>query len=1131
MARPLPIVLALVIIALVVFFSWQRNDPTIPQDTPPNQEQVEGAGRAGGSVDPAAGSAVATDPERALVTPPPQPTDPYVVHGIVLADPQRLQVDDVRVVAYQGEATDSPAIIMRGLNERGHVPAFVLSGDPIASATVDAAGNFTLRAPERHLRLTIEHDLYMLPTPELVHIAAAETPATAVLVPILGACIKGRLFGERGRDITQVRGIIEPDPMSMMRDMRAFLGAMMNMGRMKVAPDAEGYFAFTGIIPGAPIVLTAEGKNAFAMSTQPALMPGETREVALPVQSAAHLEVAVVDEGGAGIAEARVSVRVIETTGSSMFPQLRNKSGWTDADGTCVIDSLEPTRVQIEAQATGYTAAESTLTLAASIDKQTVRLTLGEGGIVTGTVRDPDGKPLAGAKVAHHPAAEIPLIGDMAEQLGTAHLADVANQGIETDAAGNYRLTGLADDNQFLVVAAHPDYAAGFVKGVEMGAVEVDITLERLGAVSGRVVAAEDGSPLPEFTVKVMKTMFLVIRAPVHSEAIASSDGAFALAGIPPGDYTLEVEASGRSAVRQSLRFDSAGKDVGTIEVPRGAIISGVVQDENGTPVRGALVRRRQGAMADNPVLTMFGGDTVNTRTDAEGRFELGPLPPHRLQLLASAEGFASGRSERMPLEDGQRVEGVVITLGHGGMIIGRLLPGPGNRVDDFMLMAQHQQTQISVAADLDAEGNFRIENLDPGPYIVQAMPNGVFDGMGGDDFKPGQGVNFGEMFQRITESIVSQRCTVRAGEICEVQLDGEDLVVGTRWTLRIDIGGKVVDNGIIEATSNSAGRLRTAMFTEGLAIIGNVEPGAYEIRVRSGMTLAPVGAPIQLEFPAGKTEHTSKISLPGGELRGRVVDSKTSEPLHAALVRIINESAPDQDDPFGMALTNADGEFSFTGLAAGNYGVVASEHLGQHEGAASKRGIRIDPGVPAEVVELRAQPAATASVIVTNSGGAPVAGATVLCVDGDGRPLGSLGIATTDGSGRAWFGGMPRGTARVVGRAPGLAPCATEAREIDPSGPTEFLLTLTTGARTTVHAVDGQGRPLDGATITARLGDGPWLPAMLLVERGGNGTYELGRLTPGAWKFRVNHARTGVIVQPRTIGEEPAVTVVVAPK
>ena len=62
-------------------------------------------------------------------------------------------------------------------------------------------------------------------------------------------------------------------------------------------------------------------------------------------------------------------------------------------------------------------------------------------------------------------------------------------------------------------------------------------------------------------------------------------------------------------------------------------IIRGVVRDEQGTPVANAMVRKRKGAMADNPMLAMLMGPDTCTYTDADGSFVLEPVRPGKLQL------------------------------------------------------------------------------------------------------------------------------------------------------------------------------------------------------------------------------------------------------------------------------------------------------------------------------------------------------------------------------------------------------------------------------------------------------------------------------------------------------------------
>jgi hypothetical protein len=178
----------------------------------------------------------------------------------------------------------------------------------------------------------------------------------------------------------------------------------------------------------------------------------------------------------------------------------------------------------------------------------------------------------------------------------------------------------------------------------------------------------------------------------------------------------------------------------------------------------------------------------------------------------------------------------------------------------------------------------------------------------------------------------------------------------------------------------------------------------------------------------------------------------------------------------------------------------------------------------------LRSQPAAGASVFVASDDGRKIAGATVLCVDAEGRPLSGLGIATTGQDGRAWFGGMANGQARIVGRAPGFAPGASDLQQLTAAQSTTFQLILGSGAATRLSVVDANGTRLRGVSLTAKFDDSPWLPAMLMVQTIAlDGTLDLGRLGPGNWTFRVTHPAVGTVTQQRTIRGSSAVTVVIS--
>jgi protocatechuate 3,4-dioxygenase beta subunit len=1058
----------------------------------------------------------------------------YTVRGVVLGDAHWPDLSKLRVLAYAGAAHDAQGLLsgaMAGSPRRKQQPAFLLSGDAIAETTLDATGHFELHTRTRHLRITIDHDLYLLATPEIVHVSSQTRNADIVLAPMLGGMVRGRLLGERRDEVEQVKLSLEVDPVSALRDAQAMMAALLAPTRPAAIPAADHSFVFRAVAPAARLSFSAQGGRASAKAMEPGLQPGEVRDVIVAVQTSAQLSVQVVDEAGHGIAGASVSARSTEQQG--MTAMLQSRHATCDERGKCQFESMVAGSYQLNAMAAGRTGESKTVQVAVEPSAEAVQIVLREGGIVTGIVQTTDGQPVPDARVAHHASENIPILGDMTEQLGPDYLSQVTRGGAATDAAGRFRLTGLNDNSAFLVVAAHTDYSAGVARDVHMGDVDVVVTLQPHSTVRGRVLAADSNEHVPQFTVAILRTSFLVLKTPIAREVVESSDGSFELTGISADSYTLQIDADGYGTETKSITVQKGTHlDVGAIALQPAATIRGKVQDEQGQPIANAMVRKRQGAMADNPMLAMMLGASDRVHSDAEGNFELTPITPGRVQLLANATGFASGTSERLQLEAGQRLEGVVIELGHGGTIHGRIASGPNQQPSDFMLLAQHQVSQNTTTGDIQPDGTFVIDNLDPGSYQVQAMAQALLRSVQSFEPKPGESLNIGKMMKQMTDGVTSQRCTVRAGEVTEVELDVGDLTVGAQWLVRVEIGGKPLQNGIVEAVAMDSGTLRIAMLDHGVATFARMQAGAHRLQVRSGLTMTPVGAPQDLEYPAGAQEHSALISLPGGELVGRVIDAATDEPLNAAIVRLHHDGEAEQDDPIGMCLSNANGEFTFTGLADGIYSLIAAEPFGSNGNSKASRqaGIAIASGTSNAPVVLRSQPAAGASVFVASDDGRKIAGATVLCVDAEGRPLSGLGIATTGQDGRAWFGGMANGQARIVGRAPGFAPGASDLQQLTAAQSTTFQLILGSGAATRLSVVDANGTRLRGVSLTAKFDDSPWLPAMLMVQTIAlDGTLDLGRLGPGNWTFRVTHPAVGTVTQQRTIRGSSAVTVVIS--
>lgn len=1122
------IVLAIALIA--AFLLWNR-DPGLPSNPSANGSQKPSATQpaTGDTVTPADASA-----NGRVEAPIDENSAQYIVRGVVLTDPRMPGLRNLRVVAYRGAAHDTSGLLsgsMAGNQRRSRPPAFILSGKPVAECLVGEDGRFELRASERHLRVDIDHDYYLLPAPEIVHISSEKKMTDLVLSPLLGGMVRGRLLGERAADVERVKLTLEINPMSFLRDMRSVMASMLMGERPEAVPSGDRTFVFRAVPPDAGLNFSVTGGRASARASFAGLQAGEFRDVIVSVGTAAMLSVEVVDDAGNAIPNASVSARAADKDG--MAAVMESKWQSTMKNGFALFESIEAGTYHIEAMASGRTSDSITVDVAVEHEARQIKLVLGEGGVVTGIVKDPNGKPVAGARVAHHAIANIPIIGDLTEQLGPDYLSQMARSGAKTDEKGHFRLTGIADENAFLVVGAHEGFSAGVAREVHMGDVDVVVTLQPLSSVTGKIVAADSKEPIQQFNATIFRTAFLIMKMPISQQIVEDEAGAFRFEGISADSYTLQIEADGYGTITKSIKVPQDGSlEVGTLELQRAARILGVVRDDNQKPVPNAMVRIRKGAMADNPVLTMLMGTSSRTYSDQHGNFTLEPITPGRVQLLASAKGFATGTSERLEVEAGQQVDGILIEVGHGGSIRGKLTLGPNQQVEDFLVLAQHQVSQDSVPVDPAPDGSFLVENLDPGSYQLQAMPGSLLNRMSGMDVKPGQGMQIGEIIRQMTDGVVSQRCRVRSGEVAEAELDVRDLTIGAQWRVRVEIGGKPQAVGLVEVVALDSGTLRIGMIDNGVAMIGRMRPGRHRLQVRSGLAMTPVGGPQDLEYPANVEEHTSVLSLPGGELRGRVVDADTNEPLRSAIVRIHHDGHAERDDPIGMCLSNDEGQFAFTGLADGVYSLSAAEPFGTNgrNKASRQSGIKVESGVVQDRIELRSQPAAGASVQVTSHDGRAIPGATVLCVDAAGRPLGGLGIAATGRDGRAWFGGMADGQARVVGRAHGYAPSASILQPLASEQTTAFELVLSGGAPTRLSVVDAQGKRLRGVSLTAQFGDSPWLPSLLLVQTmEADGTFDLGRLGPGNWKFRATHPSIGTITMQRSITGGSPITIVMS--
>ena len=159
-------------------------------------------------------------------------------------------------------------------------------------------------------------------------------------------------------------------------------------------------------------------------------------------------------------------------------------------------------------------------------------------------------------------------------------------------------------------------------------------------------------------------------------------------------------------------------------------IISGTVTTEGtGAPVRRARVSL-SGA-------ELRGGRS--TVTNDEGVFSFAALPPGRFTLTASKAGFVDmpygakrpGRpGTPIQLAAGQKMEGTALVLPRGSVITGIVVddsgePAPGTqvRVMRYVMRTGEKTLQQAGQDQTDDRGLYRIYGLQPGDYLVSAVP------------------------------------------------------------------------------------------------------------------------------------------------------------------------------------------------------------------------------------------------------------------------------------------------------------------------------------------------------------------------------------------------------------------------
>jgi protocatechuate 3,4-dioxygenase beta subunit len=612
------------------------------------------------------------------------------------------------------------------------------------------------------------------------------------------------------------------------------------------------------------------------------------------------------------------------------------------ADGVAQSGALDPGAWAISASAMDHEPNGVASRDLKAGETARVELVLAVGGrTLAGLVTDASGGPISGVRI------DAAKLGGMARP-GNA-IATVL-----TGADGRYKLS--VAEGQLLVAASHADYAPQS-RYVEIGSAgaTADFALVPGGVIEGIVRDDKTHQPVPGAAVlaRVDRPAMLLAEVAEH-RAVAGADGKFRLSGLRPGAYELV----GRDHTRNSKSPTRVGlgvaEQITDVEILIGAspAIRGIVLDDSGKPAAGVLV------------LALGEGPSDNVTAGADGKFEVTGLPPGRYMMTAQGEDYlAEGVT---PVELAQKdLDDVRISVRRGIKIKGHVerrqrcevAGDAGERAPMDML------TMVAPVTTSD-DGEFTFGPVAAGPLTLTARCESGDQGSQLVKAEP----NMGEVV------IAVKPGASIAGRV----IDGDGKPVAGVNVMAVIQGGAehtMIVNGVVTSGVQAVTGAGGTFEVRGLA------GGGYRLSVLDRgrpmkMRTKPEAATVKLAAGEHKTGVELAVDRANGVIKGRVIDPdgkpladawvSVNQGLDEMLMNMAHPESPESDsrmvtveardegggvttNELPPALTDAQGQFTITGVPSGAWTVIAEAQAGKLRG----RALKVTPDATIEIQAL----------------------------------------------------------------------------------------------------------------------------------------------------------------------------------
>jgi hypothetical protein len=474
----------------------------------------------------------------------------------------------------------------------------------VLRAEAGADGRFTVeRMPPGSHGLTVEARGF---SPKRVDADVRAGDAVVDLGDIvleMGGTIQGRVRDQAGQPVSGASVMAQPPRTS----------AMMAMP-VEAICEADGSFIVAGLQPGA-YQLSARAAGYGSSPAKPATV-GDAA-VVLVLEPAGSITGIAVDEAGRPL-----DAFFVGATPTRREPGMVIRGGArnvSSSDGRFTVEDLSAGEFVLQITAPERSPGiVSDVRVAAGAVTDVGRVKVAAGGVVRGTVVDPNGAAVPGATVTVMGAAE--------------RFSGPMQPSASTDGGGAFEVRGVPP-GMATAQATHPSFAAGVASGLEVdpakGPTDTRIVVTPGGRIEG--FARKRGNlPLPGTFVMASPASRGPFAGAGGAQSATGPDGSFVLDHVPAGRTMVTLMTRGAGSTYTNMQSREADVQEGqttTVEFfSREIFVSGRVT-RGGSPVPGVRLVVRGNMMT----MMSFGGPGAGPAAP--------PTGPQRMTAVSREDG------------------------------------------------------------------------------------------------------------------------------------------------------------------------------------------------------------------------------------------------------------------------------------------------------------------------------------------------------------------------------------------------------------------------------------------------------------------------------------------------------------